>query len=88
MMNGTRVTKTVAQIALLCAIFSGITGCNHDVAAQFATLSGAYAGDIVTVLATDYLYDVLGVEHSDSADEHAHEDEHSHEAEALHEHEH
>ncbi len=82
MMNRTRVTKAVAQVALLCAIFSGITGCNHDVAGQVATLSGAYAGDIVTVLATDYLNDVFGVEHSDSAGGD------SHDAESLHEHEH
>ncbi|UCE61049.1 MAG: hypothetical protein JSU63_04715 [Phycisphaerales bacterium] len=87
-MNRLRVKMTVAQVLLLCALLSGIMGCNHDVASKIATLSGAYVGDLVTVLATDYLNDVLRVEDSESTDEHVHEDEHSHEAQPLHDHEH
>ena len=74
-------------VILLCAVLSGVGGCNREVAGAVATLSGTYLGDVVTVVATGHLHDALGIEGSGSADESA-EDEHSHAAEALHDHKH
>ena len=74
-------------VILLCAVLSGLGGCNRDVTGEVATLSGTFLGDVVAVVATGYLHNALGIESSGSADESA-EDEHSHAAEALHDHEH
>jgi hypothetical protein len=60
-------------------------GCDQDIAAQAASLSGGYVGDLVTATVTRFLEVAWNVE---AAEGDTHEDEHSHEAEALHEHEH
>ena len=61
-------------------------GCNREVIGEVAALSGAYLGDVVTVVATGYLMDAVGIENHGDALEH--DEEHSHDAEPLHNHEH
>ena len=87
-MKRTTIPTAGAKVTLLCGLVSGVAGCNHELAAQVATWSSAYLGDVVTVLANSYLHDALGIEAAGSADEHAHGDEHSHDADPLHDHEH
>ena len=85
-MRRTRLATAAILAALMCGL--GSTGCNREVAGQVATLSSAYLGDVVTVVVTGYLHDVLGIENSGSLDGHSDETAHSHEAESLHDHEH
>jgi len=75
-------------VLLLASSWFGPAGCDRDVSGEVMTLSGAYLGDVVTVVATGYLLDALGIEGSASTDDQIHEDEHSHAAEPLHDHEH
>ena len=87
-MKRTSLTMMAALILFLCSVLPAALGCDRKVTGDVAMLSGTYLGDVVTVLATGYLHDALGIEDSGSVDEHAHDDEHSHEAEPLHHHEH
>jgi len=87
-MKRTSLTTMVMHAVLLCILLSGLAGCNHEVAGEVATLSGAYLDDVVSTLATSYLRDTLGIEAGGSVAEHTHDDEHSHEAGPLHDHEH
>lgn len=87
-MKRTSLTTMAALLLLLCGLLPTALGCDRDVAGEVVTLSGAYLGDVITVLATGYLHDALGIEAGGSADGHTHDDEHSHEAEPLHDHEH
>ena len=81
-------TMAAALVLPLYVSVLGGAGCTGEVAGQLATLSGAYLGDVVTVVVTGCLQDALGIEADGSTEDHAHEDEHSHDAEPLHEHEH
>ncbi len=79
---------TSVMILLLGSFLFGAVGCNLEVAGDIAALSGAYLGDVVTVVVTGCLHDALGIEDGGSHDEHADDDGHSHDAEPLHDHEH
>ena len=81
-MKRTSMTTTAALVLLLCGFLAGIAGCDREAAGEVATLSGAYLGNVVSVLTTECLHDALGIENSGSADEHTHD------AEPLHDHEH
>lgn len=85
-MKRTRKRAFIFPVVLLAALTLAVGGCDGDIAAGLADLSGAYMGDMVTVAVTACLYDALGVEDGGAHDEHA--DEHDHEAQALHDHEH
>ena len=85
-MKRTYDSPFVLSVVLLAVLALTVGGCDDDIAADLADLSGAYMGDVVTMAVTAYLYDALGVEDGGSHDEHA--DEHDHEAEPLHDHEH
>ena len=87
-MTRTRLLPTVARIVLVCLLLPSSAGCDLELAGEVATISGSYVGDVVTVLVTGYLYDLLGIEGDATADAHSNEDGHSHDAEPLHEHEH
>ena len=87
-MKRTSSTTMAALLLLVCSLLPATLGCDREVAGEVATLSSAYLGDVVSTLATSYLYDALGIEANGSAEEHSHDDEHSHEAESLHDHEH
>lgn len=80
----------MAVVAMLLAGLSlPSVGCDRELAAQVASLSGAYIGDVVAVAATRFLQTVWGVENANAG--HVYEDdEHSHErdVEPLHEHDH
>ena len=80
-----RGRRTIACIMLVCWPLAA-SGCNDEVIGEVASLSGAYLGDVVTVVATGCLLDALGIEDHGGALEH--DEEHSHNAEPLHEHEH
>ena len=81
-MNRTQ-RKTLSLVSGSILLVSA--GCDHDVARELVTLSAAYIGDVASVLTTDCLADMTGVELE--AVEHE-DDEHSHDAEPLHNHEH
>ena len=87
-MKRTRLMTMAATAVLLCALLPGAAGCDRELAGEVATVSAAYFGELVTVLASGLLHEALGVEDSASSAEHAHEDEHTHDAEPLHDHEH
>ena len=87
-MKRTCPAPTGFWFVLVCCLMLGVTGCEREAAGELAALSGAYLGDMVTLVVTDCLYGALGVEGGASLDEHAHEDEHSHDTEPLHDHEH
>ena len=76
-MNRTR-RKTLSLVSGCILLVSA--GCDHDVASELVTLSAAYIGDVASVVTTDCLADMMGVE-LDAV-------EHEQDAELLHEHEH
>jgi hypothetical protein len=73
---------------LVCLLVSALSGCDHGLVSQVATLSGTYAGDVVAIMATGFLHELLGIDDDTSAGTDAQDDGHSHETEPLHEHEH
>ena len=87
-MKRTSLITMAALLLLVWSLLPATLGCDREVAGEVATLSSTYLGDVVTVVATGYLLDALGIEDSGFTDDHTHEDEHSHEAEPLHDHEH
>ena len=68
------------------------TACDIDVARELVTLSGAYVGDVASLVATQCFADLVGVEIESVT--HVHEDtesdghEHAHDTGPLHDHEH
>jgi len=73
--------RCVLAILSFCFLFA-TAGCEREVAAELAAISGSCLGDVVAVAVTSYLQDALGVEAPDD------EDTHSHDAEPMHDHEH
>jgi hypothetical protein len=72
----------------LAALALAFGGCDEDIAADLADLSGAFMGEVVSVTVTACLYDALGIEDAAAHDEHAAEEAHAHNAQPLHDHEH
>jgi hypothetical protein len=60
------------------------TGCDDRLAAELATLSGNYIGDVTSTVVVHWWEDALGIETADNEAS----DEHEHESAALHDHEH
>ncbi len=83
------VSTTIAiRIVVVFGLLFGMAGCDHMVAGELATLSGAYVGDVVTSVVTGGLHALLGLAISDSSDEHADEHEHEDDSGGLHDHDH
>jgi len=80
-----RKPRRIVRILLSCVPLAAV-GCDREVIGEVASLSGAYLGDVVTVVATGYLMDAVGIENLGDALEH--DEEHSHNTETLHNHEH
>ena len=76
------VTAMAAAVVLLCSLMFGTVGCDQKVADEVATVSGAYLGEMLSVVATAYLLEAFGAESAESHDELAHD------TEPLHDHEH
>ena len=76
------VMARAAAVVLPCGLLFGTVGCDREVADEVAMVSGAYLGEVVSVLATAYLLEAFGAETADSHDELAHD------TEPLHDHEH
>ena len=81
----TRIIVGVLSVPVLCLSFGGAAGCDRETTAQLAVLSGAYLGDMVTAVSTQYWLDRLGVEGATDA---LAEGGHSHDVEPMHDHEH
>ncbi len=66
------------------------TACDVELTRELVTLSGGCIGDVVSVAATQYLADLVGIELESDVHQTEEEvsDEHSHNAEPLHNHEH
>ena len=89
MKRTTGVLACGLSVLLLCLPLGGATGCDRETAAQVAVLSGAYLGDVVSTVTTQYWLDLLGVEANAAAHDHEHDEAgHSHDAEPMHDHEH
>jgi hypothetical protein len=76
------VTAMAAAVVVPCSLLFGTAGCEREVADELVTVSGAYLGEMVSVVATAFLHEAFGAE---SADAH---DEAGHDTEPLHDHEH
>ena len=85
MKRTTRIIVCVLSVPMLCLSFGGMAGCDRETTAQLVVLSGAYLGDIVTTVSTQYWLDQLGVEGETDA---VAEGGHSHDTEPMHDHEH
>ena len=62
-------------------------GCDHDMARELVTLSAAYIGDVASVVTTDCLADMMGVE-LQAVEHEQDEHEHEHDEGPLHDYEH
>lgn len=86
-----RIQGKAVVVLVSCVLFVS-TGCDDEVARELVAVSSTYVGDVASILAAEYLLDVMRIESEredhahDEVDEH--DDEHSHDAEPLHDHDH
>ena len=87
--NVKRAQKVAITLFSGCALVAS-TACDVEMARELVTLSAGCIGDVVSVAATHYFADLVGIELESDVHQHAEEvlDEHSHDAGPLHNHEH
>ena len=85
MQDNTRKQKGTT-VAVVLGLALGISGCDQHAVSRLVATTGAFAGDVVSILATRYLELALDVESGEVTEEHNHS--HEHDGAPLHNHEH
>ncbi|UCG15095.1 MAG: hypothetical protein JSV19_07330 [Phycisphaerales bacterium] len=67
------VATMVAAVVVLSGLLFGTAGCDREMADEVAIVSGAYLGEMVSLLATAYLEEAFGAESTDDHDELSHD---------------